>query len=63
MHTPAGRWKKSSYSARETNCVEAARLPDLVGLRDSKTPEASPLAFPHREWVGFLREISADQHE
>ncbi|QBI55255.1 DUF397 domain-containing protein [Streptomonospora litoralis] len=60
MNLRIGQWKKSSYSGSETNCVETARLPDQVGLRDSKSPDTTLLAFPHHEWVGFLREVAAE---
>lgn len=49
MSTPT--WRKSTRSDTSGNdCVEAARLPGAVGLRDSKNPDAghltvSPPAF------------------
>jgi hypothetical protein len=50
-------WRKSSYSNGEGgNCVEvAARVPDLVPVRDSKLGTDSPvLAFPSHTWTHFL---------
>jgi hypothetical protein len=47
-------WRKSSYSggggSGGQDCVEVARLPEGVGVRDSKAPDAghlsvSPAAF------------------
>jgi hypothetical protein len=50
------RWRKSSYSNHQSNCVEIAELgPETVGFRDSKDPLGPVLAFPAgavREFVG-----------
>jgi len=34
----AAGWFRSSYSAANNECVEIARLPARVGIRDSKAP-------------------------
>jgi hypothetical protein len=33
------RWRKSTYSADTANCVETARVPDGMLVRDSKDPD------------------------
>lgn len=38
-------WRKSSFTADE-NCVEIAKLPDAMLVRDSKDPEGGMLTFP-----------------
>jgi hypothetical protein len=45
-------WRKSSYSAQETNCVEVAGT--LSAVRDSKNP-ASVLVLDIRALVSALR--------
>lgn len=39
-------WRKSSLS-NETDCVEVAHRSGVVGIRDSKCPEAGHLTVPH----------------
>jgi uncharacterized protein DUF397 len=43
-------WRKSSYSANTSNCVEVG---PGVGIRDSKAP-ATHLAVAPSSWVAFL---------
>lgn len=49
------RWFKSSRSASNKECVEAAHLEEgLVGVRDSKNPDGPALVFAPGEWDAFL---------
>ncbi len=53
--SPGPAWIKSSLSAANSNCVEAARLSDgHVGVRDSKDPHGGVLLFTPAEWTAFL---------
>ncbi len=48
-------WTKSSLSAANSNCVEAARLGGVdIGVRDSKDPHGGVLRFTPAEWCAFL---------
>lgn len=48
-------WVKSSHSGQPQNdCVEVAVTPDLVGIRDSKNPDAGHIAVPVTAWAEFL---------
>lgn len=49
------RWRTSSYSGQEGNCVEVAFLDDGgVAVRDSKDAGRGPaLVFTAREWDAF----------
>ncbi|MEU4314493.1 DUF397 domain-containing protein [Nocardia sp. NPDC024068] len=49
------KWFKSSHSGGQTDCVEVAWLPSgRVGVRDSKNPESSVLAFSSEAWTGLI---------
>ncbi|MBL7487422.1 DUF397 domain-containing protein [Frankia sp. AgB1.9] len=55
MDLTQATWRKSSYSATQTNCVEVAVLPDGTRVvRDSKDPDGPVLQFTRAEWAAFL---------
>ncbi len=47
-------WQKSSYTGGQGNCVEVAKLPNGVAVRDSKDPDGPVLHFTADEWRAFL---------
>ncbi|MFJ2030762.1 DUF397 domain-containing protein [Streptosporangium sp. NPDC087985] len=52
---PALVWRKSSQSAQQDNCVEAAGLPGGGrAVRDSKDPNGPMLRFTSCEWQAFI---------
>ncbi len=52
------RWRKSSYSSAQGNCVEvASNLPGIVAVRDSKDVPGPELAVSDRAWSAFVRGI------
>ncbi|MFI1483326.1 DUF397 domain-containing protein [Streptomyces sp. NPDC020747] len=55
-------WRKSSYSdGGASNCVEVAHgYPDLVPVRDSKTPAARPLVFSALSWSAFTEGVKRE---
>ena len=54
------KWVKSSYSSGTGgNCVELARLPASVLVRDSKNPDGPELAFTAAEWEAFTHRVKA----
>ena len=53
-HTNLTNFRRSSYSGTHGNCVEIADAPAVHAVRDSKTPEQSPLIFGRDQWTGFL---------
>ncbi|HEU5158479.1 MAG TPA: DUF397 domain-containing protein [Streptosporangiaceae bacterium] len=52
------RWRKSSRSGGQGGaCVEVADLGDAIGVRDSKNPGGSKLAFSRREMADFAARV------
>lgn len=54
-HTTAERWRKSSYSNSNGDCVEVADGAASVGVRDSKNPRQAPLRVARDSWSRFAR--------
>lgn len=52
-------WRKSSYSALQTDCVEVAPSPNGTGIRDSKNINGDELHVPRAAWRAFVRKIAA----
>lgn len=48
------RWRKSSYSSANGQCVEVASLLEGVAVRDSKDPGESKLIFTRKAWADFI---------
>ncbi|MCX2728884.1 DUF397 domain-containing protein [Saccharopolyspora sp. NFXS83] len=59
--SPTVRWRKSSYSGEESNCVEVGRAPGVVSVRDSKAPRSATLAFTPRHWSTFLGSLTRSE--
>jgi hypothetical protein len=54
MDLTNAEWRKSSYSATQTNCVEVAQASEIVAVRDSKNPTGPVLVFTPTEWAAFV---------
>jgi hypothetical protein len=59
---PGARWRKSSYSNGQANCVETAAIGQdsrFVVVRDSKAPAGPVLTFPPSAWRRFTTSMKA----
>jgi hypothetical protein len=57
--TPDGTtpdWHRSTYCSTGT-CVEVARTPETVLVRDAKDPEGPHLALPVGAWREFVERV------
>lgn len=63
-HLRRADWRKSTYSANGSTCVEVARnVPGIVAIRDSKNPHSPALTFPTAEWKAFTAGIRSGEFE
>jgi hypothetical protein len=53
-------WRKSSFSTGQNDCVEVARTPAAVLVRDSKNPGGGHLAVTARTWESLIAAIKHD---
>lgn len=54
------QFRKSSYSANESACVEVADLPGTSAVRDTMNRSRGHLEFPSGEWAAFVRTLERD---
>ena len=57
------RWRKSSRSAGNGNCVEVAFTPAAVAVRDSKDPSGPELSFDLGSWRTFIGSIRDGEYD
>jgi hypothetical protein len=55
--TASARWRKSSHSGGDNNCVEVAGTGVTITVRDSKNPRGGVLSFTPVDWKAFTRNI------
>lgn len=58
-----GEWRKSSFSGKQTNCVEFRRTDDGVEVRNSKRPEAGTIGYTVEEWRAFIAGAKAGEFD
>lgn len=58
----AGRWRTSTRSASQGQCVEVAVTSTTVGVRDSKSRNDGTLLISSARWGSFIKDIKLDQY-
>lgn len=53
-------WKKSSYSADQTACVEVGEYSASTAVRDTQHRDLGALYFSAAEWRAFLSMATTD---
>jgi len=53
-----GRWRKSTRSGQNANCVEVMALDEHVAVRDSKDPDGPTLLASAGAWRAFVHSVS-----
>ncbi|QNP71541.1 DUF397 domain-containing protein [Streptomyces roseirectus] len=56
MEIEAPRWRKSSYTANQGNCVEVS-LGETVAVRNSHRPVLGPISVHREAWALFVESI------
>lgn len=56
------RWRKSSHSTGQTDCVEVAQTGGACVVRDSKNPETVTVVFAMGAWLRFTSDIKLHVH-
>lgn len=51
---PSARWRKSSRTQNNGQCVELAELAGRIAVRDSKDPDGPALLFRPASFAAFL---------
>lgn len=57
------RWRKSSRSSQETNCVEVGAVGDGAAVRDTKDRAAGHFEVDGARWSAFLTQLKSGRFD
>ncbi|MCC3770388.1 DUF397 domain-containing protein [Streptomyces sp. UNOC14_S4] len=57
--TAGPAWRKATYSASNSNCVELGALSGSIACQDSKDPHGPYIRLTTRTWTEFISGIKA----
>ena len=65
IHKPAEqlKWRKSSFSSSQGDCVEIAAIDDGVDVRNSKRPDDGTVAFTRGELAAWIAGCKAGEFD
>ncbi|MFJ5301520.1 DUF397 domain-containing protein [Streptomyces sp. NPDC088350] len=55
-------WQKSTYSEQGSACVEIARTPATIHVRDSKNTSSPHLTVQPTTWTVFISQTAVQRH-
>ena len=53
----SARWRKSTYSSSNANCVEVAFTDPAIAVRDTKDRQGPVLVFSPEGWRDFTADV------
>jgi Domain of unknown function (DUF397) len=57
-------WRKSTHSGtQQGDCVEVADLGGIIGIRDSKAPDAGHLAVPAEHFADLVARVKHSAYD
>lgn len=57
------QWRKAARSGSGNDCVEMARVPQIVAVRDSKDPDGDVVALHPGTWARISAAIKAGTYD
>jgi hypothetical protein len=63
MTAPVWRKSSRSHGTENSDCVEVARLPAVIGIRDSKNPGGDNLAVSGGEFAALLGKVKRGEFD